>query len=483
MGSSMMNEVDYVGKRIGNFNIERFIAKGGFGRVYLGRHIIFKDDPPTAIKILSDEQASSEAKDQFIQEALLLRKLQHTYILSIIEAGLIRIDEKVELPYFVTKYAINGSLKERLRKGPLPLEEALNILSQVGQALQYAHEQEPAIAHRDLKPENILFDEKNKALLADFGIAILLNQAKTQSVSVIKGTLPYMAPEHFEGRVSVKSDQYALGCIAYELFTGQKPFAIPLDARADEVFAWYFQHSQVEPVPPTKLNPNLPEHIEQAILTAMMKQREQRHVDISAFLTALGASTSLPITPHPFQTIKLEQSSPPRLSSLAENNNISQKTLAEWLNEGKIHFRGERYEEALFALDQATHLDSNNVQAYRLIGKVLEKLKRPWEALAAYQQAIRLNPKFMDAYIFIGNIYLHNFNDYDKALDFYQQAIYLNPKFIDAYICIGDMYFNKHEYDKAFDYYQQATTINSISNKSMALIYLTMGDALFIVTH
>lgn len=118
--------------------------------------------------------SSPDERAQFITEAQLLKKLRHPYILPIIDAG---IHEGV--PFIVTEYAAGGSLQDYLKqhpKQPLPLEAALSILVQVGQALQYAHQQH--IVHRDLKPGNILFDAQGKALLADFGIATQYPQAQ-----------------------------------------------------------------------------------------------------------------------------------------------------------------------------------------------------------------------------------------------------------------------------------------------------------------
>ncbi len=98
----------------------------------------------------------------------------------------------------------------------------------------------------------------------------------------VEGTPPYMAPEQFRGEVSKKSDQYALGCIAYELLTGRRPFI------ASDFFAMGYKHVYEQPIPPTKLNPNLPGYMEQAILKAMAKQREDRYADVSAFIASIS---------------------------------------------------------------------------------------------------------------------------------------------------------------------------------------------------
>src|SRR5260221_5770330 len=128
-------------------------------------------------------------------------------------------------------------------------------------------------------------------MLADFGIAVLLSSIGTGLVGS-GGTPPYMAPEQFEGLASPKSDQYALGCIAYELLTGWKLFSIPNPT----LEAWWYHHAKVEPVPPRQYNPQLPTHIEQAIPISISKDRVKRHRDVSAFIQAMTGTKEHRIT-------------------------------------------------------------------------------------------------------------------------------------------------------------------------------------------
>jgi serine/threonine protein kinase len=268
---------------IGKYRLVAELGTGTFGCVYKAQHQ-FLTSRIVAIKLMRDAPISSpQERDQFLQEALILEQLKHPYILPIID-----VDVHEGSAYLVIEYAPNGSLKERINRQkdkPLPLEEAVTIISQVGQALQYAHQQN--IIHRDLKPDNILFNTRGEAVLADFGIATLLASARTRQVG-FGGTPAYMAPEQFEGKASMKSDQYALGCIAYELLTGHKPFAVPHPS----LEAIWFQHAKVSPIAPRQINPNLPEHVESAILKAMAKQRIDRYADISAFVAALSISAT-----------------------------------------------------------------------------------------------------------------------------------------------------------------------------------------------
>jgi serine/threonine protein kinase len=146
-----------------------------------------------------------------------LEELKHPYILPVLDAGL-----HEGLLFLVVEYAVNGTLRDRLQGQPFQIGEALTILAQIAQALQYAYNHDKV--HRDLKPENILFNANGEALLADFGIAVTLE--RTQQIEV-EGSPSYMAPEQFLGEISKRSDQYALGCIAYELLTGRRPFVAP----------------------------------------------------------------------------------------------------------------------------------------------------------------------------------------------------------------------------------------------------------------
>jgi serine/threonine protein kinase len=217
----MMEQDRHIGQQIGNYRLVEQLDCGSFGCVYRAEHLILKTRS-VAIKILHAHLATQQKRESFFQEAELLEMLKHPHILPILDVGI-----QDGFPYLVTEYCLEGSLHQRLkRQRPhlLPVQEAIAILNQVGQALQYVHEQH--VVHRDLKPENILFNAKGEALLADFGIAKMLVTIGIQQ-GTITGTPPYMAPEQFHGTASKESDQYALGCIAYELLTGRRPFAAP----------------------------------------------------------------------------------------------------------------------------------------------------------------------------------------------------------------------------------------------------------------
>lgn len=211
-----------IGAQLGNYWVVEIVARGAYGIVYRAEHVHLGHS--VAIKFIHAYLNTPQQQASFHLEAQTLVRLRHSNIVRLLDFGL---DE--DSPYLVSEYAPGGSLRDSLGQQasqPLHLREARSILAQIGRALTYVHTQ--GIVHRDLKPENILFDKDGRALLADFGIARVKRTISASGVGSAGspmglGTPPYMAPEQFEGKEDAlfQSDQYALGCIAYELLTGQ----------------------------------------------------------------------------------------------------------------------------------------------------------------------------------------------------------------------------------------------------------------------
>jgi serine/threonine protein kinase len=442
----MMETDNYNGQEIGNYRLVEKLDCGSYGCVYRAEHLHLKKHI-VAIKLLHAHLASPQKSAEFLQEAQFLYDLRHPYILPVLDVG---IYEKT-IPYLVVEYCPYGSLKQYLQHqipSLLSVEEAVSILTKIGQALHYAHQHN--IVHRDLKPANILFKANGEVMLADFGIAVLL-----EGTTFINpyGTPAYMAPEQFQGIVSKKSDQFALGCIAYELMTGQKPFL----------------HSRIDtPIPPSTLNPLVPPHVEKAIIKALSERHTDRYEDIVTFVNALEKTAPLWLdegktVDHTqkydedfavFQTILKEVLSTghsdqhedvvpfvnaPEKSPqlwLDEGNTfyhgrlpLDDKewyTARRWLDEGNTFYQLQKYDEALVAFEQAIHLDSNLAAAYCNKGVALSNLMRYEEALASFEQAIRLNSNYSLA-CYNKGIALANLRRYEEALVAYEQAIHLNP--------------------------------------------------------
>jgi len=220
------------------------------------------------------------------REGLLLRaqsikKLQHVHLMPILDMGI----EQEQL-FVMREYLPNGSLRSRLKKispDHLELREALTIVSQVGQALAYAHER--GIFHGNVKPENVLFNAHDQAVLADFHL-VSRNDVLIRDQTAEEYAFCYMAPEQFAGTSDVRSDQYALGCLAYELITGRVPFA------AQSLVSMMGQPSNVQPGLLSESVADLPPSLEAAVLKALAKDPDERFYDFSLFLEVIQSVLS-----------------------------------------------------------------------------------------------------------------------------------------------------------------------------------------------
>lgn len=280
-----MIEIDYTGQHIGEYLLLSQMARGAFSNVYLAQ----QQQPferMVVVKLLHTYLRSTQEQEQFMQEAHVLAQLHHPHILPLLESGFY-VDHL--LPYLVMDYAPGGSLRALLTHTTpdlLPTEQAFALLTQTGQALHYAHQHH--VVHRNLKPENILFNAQGEVLLADFEIPPLRS---SRSISVIvpsRSFSSHMPKQMLQGASGEKSDQYALGCLAYELFTGHPPFLFDWLS----MFAQFNMKRKDAPPPaPTQLNPSLLPSTEQTLLKAVAEQPDDRWPSILAFLTALSEST------------------------------------------------------------------------------------------------------------------------------------------------------------------------------------------------
>ncbi|MGD8277641.1 MAG: serine/threonine-protein kinase, partial [Gemmatimonadota bacterium] len=204
------------------YTVERELGRGGMAAVYLATDL--KHDRKVALKVLHPELAASVGHERFLREIGIVARLTHPGVLALIDSG-----EADGLLFFVMPYVEGGTLAERLeREGALPVEEALRIAREVADALAWAHEK--GVIHRDIKPSNILFGAGH-AVIADFGVARALDAAGeggATATGLAVGTPKYMSPEQAAGdAVDGRADVYALGCVLWEMLTGEAPFAGP----------------------------------------------------------------------------------------------------------------------------------------------------------------------------------------------------------------------------------------------------------------
>src|SRR5215467_452894 len=205
---------DRSGQSVGKYRLTRLLGKGGFAEVYLGTHMYLGSQ--AAVKLLLAQLASAGEIEQFRREAQTIAALRHPHIVRVLD-----FDVEDGTPYLVMDYAPNGSLRQQVPAGvPLAPAAIVPLLTQVADALQYAHDQK--LVHRDIKPENMLLGERHEVLLSDFGIATVAQSSRYQGTQEVAGTVAYMAPEQVQGHPRPASDQYALGILVYEWLTGER---------------------------------------------------------------------------------------------------------------------------------------------------------------------------------------------------------------------------------------------------------------------
>ncbi len=273
----------------GRYEVEAALGRGAFGAVYLAL------DPRlrrrVAVKVLNAAVSGDPAvRARFTREARVMASLDHSAIVPVFDFG----EEDGEF-FLVLRHCAGGTLGEALARrmedgrGPFSPAEALALLGPVGGALDAAHAR--GVVHRDLKPGNILLDEHGQPAVADFGLVRLLAKGDAEeslSVSgVALGSPLYMAPEQWEGdkgRVSGRTDLYALGCIAFQLLVGRAPFA------AASAPALMIQHLEAPAPRLADARPGLPAAWDAAVARLLAKDPAERFATAGDFLRGLQAA-------------------------------------------------------------------------------------------------------------------------------------------------------------------------------------------------
>jgi eukaryotic-like serine/threonine-protein kinase len=276
-----------------HYHITRELRAGGMARVFvardeaLGREIV--------VKVLPPELTYEFSAARFAREIKLAAALQEPHIVPVLTAG----QTSGGFPYFTMPFVRGQSLRDRIRKGPIPLQESLDILRDVAAALAYAHRQ--GIVHRDIKPENILLSE-GTAVVTDFGIAKAVQAARKEASRDADprdteitlpgdnvGTPMYMSPEQAasDPATDQRADIYAWGVVAYELITGKHPFAdrsSPQDLLAAQM--------SDTPPPITNIKSKVPRHIADLVMRCLSKRAAMRPANGTELLAAFNDPTS-----------------------------------------------------------------------------------------------------------------------------------------------------------------------------------------------
>jgi YVTN family beta-propeller protein len=279
------------GATVAGYRVEALIGRGGMGAVYraaeegLGRKV--------ALKVIAPELAQDERfRERFLRESRVAASLDHPHVVPIYQAG-----EEGGLLFLAMRY-VEGTDLARLvaEEGALEPKRALELLVQVAEALDAAHER--GLVHRDVKPSNVLIARaagREHCYLGDFGLTKRTGSLSGVSAAgSIVGTLEYVAPEQITGDpLDERADVYSLGCVLYECLTGQAPFP-----RATDV-ALLWAHVHEEPIPPSKARPGLPKELDTVLARALAKEPGRRYRSAGELVAAARSALRLVDAPPP----------------------------------------------------------------------------------------------------------------------------------------------------------------------------------------
>ena len=278
----------------GRYELDGVVGRGGMAEVYRARDI--RLDRIVAIKTLRTDLARDQIfQARFRREAQSAASLNHPSIVAVYDTGE-DMTSGVPVPYIVMEYVDGRTVRDLLQEGHRLLpERSLEIIDGVLRALDYSHQ--AGIVHRDIKPGNVMVTRNGDVKVMDFGIARAMSDAQatmTQTAQVI-GTAQYLSPEQARGeRVDSRSDLYSTGCLLYELLTGRPPFT------GDSPVAIAYQHVRENPVPPSRVDPDVPPWADGIVLKAMAKSpadRYQTAADMRADLQR--AASGMPVAAAP----------------------------------------------------------------------------------------------------------------------------------------------------------------------------------------
>jgi len=287
------------GTKLGPYEVQDFIGQGAMGLVYRAYHAQL--ERTGAIKVMQAIAPDADSVARFRHEAQAIAKLRHPNIVDVYDFG-----EYQGTPYMIVEYIPGGSLAGVLEHGPLDRGTALKYLRGIAAGLDYAHAH--GVVHRDVKPANVLLTAEATPVLADFGLAKLLQGTSLKSMTgVTTGTPAYMAPEQVTGhQVGPAADRYSLATIAYEMLTG----VIPFDGEA--LMELLYAQVHREPPAPSSRHAALNPEVDKVLLRGLAKNPAERWESSTAFVDALERALSAAPAPVPAETMVMTS---PKLAS------------------------------------------------------------------------------------------------------------------------------------------------------------------------
>jgi tetratricopeptide (TPR) repeat protein len=496
----------HVGDKIGGRYLVHQALMGGMGEVYLCLDL--ETIQPFALKTFQQRYLTNpKLRAAFENEVVTWVTLEkHPNIVRCFYMDIIDNQPFMFLEWIASDESWGTDLRSWLRHGPLDLRLALDFTIDICRGLIHAGQKQPGIVHRDLKPENILVAQGRLAKITDWGLAKIVQEAELEitegdgeaggrqsllGASSIVGTPAYMAPEQWRGgMLDWRTDIYAIGCILYEMLSGQLPF------KASTPEGFRTQHLQ-SPIPTLTGAENLPSALDTVLVHCLSKRNVERSATVDDILQELsfiyrqrffetpraiatsGELTALDYTSRGATYERLQRYN----EALADHNRairLDPNLALAYLNRGATYQRLQRFVEALADYTHAIQRDPTYALAYSNRGATYEKLQRYDEALMEYTRAIQLRPTFVRAYVGRGNTYA-GLRHYDEALADYTHAIELDLSFVDAYVGRGLTYDSLRHYDRALADHNRAiqldpTCILAYNNRGITYAKLRQYD-------
>lgn len=475
---------------VGRYPIRKQLGKGGMGKVFQAYDPELKRD--VALKTMlafEDEQMLK----RFIQEAEMMAKLSHPYIVKVYDIG-----NTDGIPYFAMEFVEGRTLAQCLQQEKIPVRRVAEMMRKVAEAIHYAHRH--GILHRDMKPSNIMVDNQGEPKVMDFGLAMnASSDSKLSQSGVAIGTPAYMPPEQALGKrraLDERSDVYSLGAVLYESLTGVAPF----HGTTSQIILK--QVIERDPVPPSQIAPRVPKELENICLTAMAKDKQHRYSsaqefaeDLERFLSHERVLASAPSRFYKFSKwfhqnrllggvtvslgllfivvsflfyhkiqVKEREINDAKVKAQeaeAKSKEVEHKAIQaaeeyrmlQAAEERKARRAQEERAKASEELQRAKEELAGKIPS-RLSGKLSPaekvymqglkycKMGRLVEAEAAMQKVIELSPKFVPALNDLGVIYYRK-GRVAEAINSWEKALALNPKSPTTYMNLGSAYFHE----------------------------------------
>jgi hypothetical protein len=471
-----------------SYVVERELSGGGMSRVFVARESSLHRT--IVVKLLARDLSASLSTERFEREIRVAAALQQANIVPLLSAG-----RSNDLPYYTMPFVEGQSLRDHLeREGALPVRLGINVLRDIARALAYAHAH--GVVHRDIKPANVLLSG-GTAVVTDFGIAKALSAALDDAhqealtlTGIGIGTPAYMAPEQAAGDPNLdhRADFYALGCLAYELFTGVPPFR----GRSHEVVAAHFRD-----VPPslTAARPDLPPAVAALVARCLEKDPARRPQSATEILNALDASVDMSPPPAAlrvrvrvmagiavvagvlavgFVVAKGAHRPPVQASAShpAPSGTANSQAFDEYrLGQALVRQRGSGVRKGVEAFERAIALDPTFARAHAALAAALELY--PYfvgtppaqirnRAAGEARRALELDSSVAEAHGALGEVYAND-GHWSLAAPEFERAIALEPDSVATRVTYGRLLLARGYLDNALRQFEQARRLAPVS--------------------